>query len=137
MKRFTPKKDIFSYFIVGVMLPLNILILFYSFKDNNFVPYIVSLGPINILFTWLWFGTFYEIREDHLFIRGGPLRWKIPYGSIDRVMKIKSIFASPASLSYEKIEVLHKEGVILISPKREQEFIKKLVEKNKNIQVDI
>lgn len=86
---------------------------------------------------WLWFATYYEIIGNHLRIVAGPFRSKI---DID-IMEIKSIrpsrnIVSSPALSINRLEVLYgKWGIVLISPKNQEQFCEKLQKINPKIEI--
>ena len=85
---------------------------------------------------WIWFGTGYKVQEEHIKVQFGPFRSSIRIEEIKKVSKIKSPFTAPA-LSVNRLEILYgKYDVMDISPKNENEFIRLLVTKNPQIQVD-
>ena len=85
---------------------------------------------------WIWFGTGYKVQEEHIKVQFGPFRSSIRIEEIKKVSKIKSPFTAPV-LSVNRLEILYgKYDVMDISPKNENEFIRLLVTKNPQIQVD-
>lgn len=72
----------------------------------------------------------YRITDEELVIQSGLLRWRIPLSQILRLARSGSLSAGPA-LSLDRLEVEYAKGrssrsTILISPERQQEFIRDL-----------
>ena len=102
---------------------------------------IIAASIINIIsilvILWLWFGTYYDIKENQLIVVGGPFRWKIDIMTITSIKRSRNPLSSPA-LSLNRLEILHgKWGVIFISPKNEQKFCEYLIEINHKIDVKL
>jgi hypothetical protein len=78
---------------------------------------------------WFLFGTYYELHEDYLFCRCGPLTEVIMYDDIIGLRLSKNTSSSLA-LSTKRIEVLqYKDGVVtgtMISPKNRASFLARL-----------
>jgi hypothetical protein len=77
--------------------------------------------------------TYYELRSDSLVVRCGLLRWTIQLDEIISVTPTSSPLSSPA-WSLDRLEVRsRREGqdrVLLISPKRRDEFLRELQAKS-------
>lgn len=78
---------------------------------------------------WIWFGTWYEFKEEYLLARLGPFFERIPYEKIFEANKIKSM-ASSMALSSDMIELRHGKnyitGTTYISPQDRDGFIDEL-----------
>jgi membrane protein YdbS with pleckstrin-like domain len=90
-----------------------------------------------ILFVgWIWFGTGYEISEDELKIRSGPIRQRIPLQEIKEIKKTRSPLSAPAC-SLDRMEIKYgKSKRVMISPTDQENFIKTIIGKSPHIQVD-
>jgi hypothetical protein len=90
-----------------------------------------------ILFVgWIWFGTGYEILDDELRIRCGPFRQRIPLQEIKEIRKTRSPLSAPAcSLDRMEIEYGNSKRV-MISPADKEGFIRLLVGKSPQINLD-
>ena len=76
---------------------------------------------------WLYFGTWYELREDCLLCTSGPFREVIRYDRIRSLKPVKNLFSSMA-LGSKRIEIRqHGRGFITgttyISPKDRDAFL--------------
>ncbi|WP_191273522.1 PH domain-containing protein [Neobacillus kokaensis] len=86
---------------------------------------------------WLWFATYYEINGNELKIVAGPFRSRIDIIEIKSIRPSRSILSSPA-LSMNRLEILYgKWGMVLISPKNEEQFCEKLMNINPNIDIKL
>jgi hypothetical protein len=90
-----------------------------------------------ILFVgWIWFWTGYEISDDELKIRCGPFRQRIPLQEIKEIRKTRSPLSAPAC-SLDRMEIRYgKSKRVMISPADKENFIKTIIEKSQNIQLD-
>ena len=98
-----------------------------------------SVGSISLAFIlWIYFGTYYELREDYLYCRSGPFFEKIPYDKIKSV-KLSNNLLSSMALSSKRIEIRQHgkgyfTGTTYISPISREEFMAELMRRCKNIQ---
>jgi hypothetical protein len=90
-----------------------------------------------ILFVgWIWFGTGYEISDDELKIRCGPFRQRIPIQEIREIKKTRNPLSAPAC-SLDRMEINHgRSKRVMISPADKEGFIKLLVGKSPQINLD-
>ncbi|WP_426452655.1 PH domain-containing protein [Paenibacillus sp. S-38] len=134
MDKFISKKDrVFAAIHWSIIIALVFLSSLSIYLKYWFaIP--LLLAPF-AFFLWTWFQTQYELRQDLLLIRSGPLCWKIPVSSIRKVNRTNNGTSSPA-LSLNRLEIIHEDGSIFISPEHEQEFISKLKTMNVRIQVE-
>lgn len=79
---------------------------------------------------WIIFSIQYVFEEDHLFVKGGPFRSRIPYNEITLVTRATNIFAGYRILtSRNALELFYQNawlGSIKISPKDEEIFLMEL-----------
>ncbi len=88
------------------------------------------------LSTWLWINTYYEIQEDNLYIRSGPIRQTIPLKSIHTVRPTVSVLASAATSS-RRLEILYgKYDFVHVSPLEEEEFLNQLTIRCPNLKIE-
>ena len=105
-----PAKAVVAYGIVGLVMTLILLMLFV---------------------------TSYEITEDLLIIKVGPIPYaKIKLNEISLVERSYNPLSAPAS-SLKRLYIKAKHQDILISPVDEQEFIRLLKTRNPNITINI
>jgi hypothetical protein len=99
---------------------------------------LILLAPVVLFLFWLYLGTWYELREDHLYARSGPFREKIPYVRIRRVERVRNSFSSMA-LSRDRIGIWqHGKGFItgttFISPVDPDTFFRELKARCANLE---
>lgn len=116
-----------SILIWGVVI---ILVSSAIFVPSNKLLYGIISGIVIAFLIWLYFGTYYELREDYLYCKSGPINEKIPYDSIKSI-KLSENMLSSMALSRKRIEIRqHGKGYItgttLISPKNREEFLEEL-----------
>jgi uncharacterized membrane protein YdbT with pleckstrin-like domain len=88
---------------------------------------------------WIWADIRYEMREDYLFVKGGPFRSRIAYNDITRITMSKNIwFGYRLLASMDAIEIHYKTGLlgsVKISPEEREVFIEELKKRNPSIKV--
>lgn len=116
---------------------LSIVIPFiYTTTIFNFIW--AFFGTIIIgLLIWVWFGTGYKVENDTVKIQTGPFKRTVNIQEIKKISKKKSVW-SAAALATDRLVIRcgRYDGDILLSPKKECEFIKLLLSKNSQIQID-
>jgi len=84
----------------------------------------------------IWFGTGYRVENNKLKIQGGPFKQTVDIQEIKKITKEKSVMTS-AALAIDRVLIHYGHyKYASISPKKEYEFIKLLLSKNPNIQID-
>ncbi|RDU36077.1 hypothetical protein DRW41_15955 [Neobacillus piezotolerans] len=128
---FPSKKDVW----VTLIIWLSILVCFLPlFSKANGAPTITV--PIAGFLLWLWFSTGYTVEGGMLIVRSGPFKRKIPIKEIEKVKQSNSLLASYA-LSIRRLELrFSKYGLVYVSPKDEEGFIKSLKEVNPSIRIN-
>lgn len=131
---FTSKKDIFYFLIIWGSVAFVSLSVIFDFSLNILSIFgdILGLSVVEFLI-WIWFGTSYRVKNKYIAIKYGPFKEKISIQDINRIGKKKSILVAPA-LAIDKVLLRYgKYGEILLSPKKEKEFINLLLIKNPQI----
>jgi uncharacterized membrane protein YdbT with pleckstrin-like domain len=113
--------------MVGTMTKLN---------DQTAISYVIGL-PLIALLLWIYFGTYYELRDEYLYCRCGPFTEKIEYLKI-RSVKLSENMLSSMALSGDRIEIKqHGRGYLLgttfISPENREQFMSELTSRCKNL----
>lgn len=136
--RFYSKKGIF----IGTILWGTVFFLIGSFfflpggpeGKGGTIAAVLICGLTSAFIIWLWFGTYYEIREGELKVVAGPFRWKIDIMEIKSIRKTRNPLSS-AALTLDRLEILYgKWGMVLISPKNEEKFCEIISEKNPKVE---
>jgi len=109
-------------------------------KDEKVLG-ISILFPVSVFIMWIYFYTYYELREKYLYIRCGPIFEKIPYERIKSI-NLSQNFLSSMALSFKRIEIRqHGKGYILgttfISPVDREEFLTELQKRCNNLEPSI
>jgi hypothetical protein len=105
-------------------------------QDGHLFQSVLIPLLVVIFLVWIWFGTYYETREDYLLIRSGPIWQRIRYERI-RAMKKSSKPWSSAALSLKRIEIRHgKMGYTLISPVDRDAFLKEMKRRCPNARIE-
>ncbi|MFP7495386.1 PH domain-containing protein [Terribacillus saccharophilus] len=105
--------------------------------EPNLILFIIAYVLMGALLSSIWFHTYYTITGSLLKMRYGIFKKTI------RIHEIKAISAAriatrPPALSFDKI-VLHygRLGITTVSPLEKTEFVRQLVEINKDMEVRI
>ncbi|TCP58112.1 PH (Pleckstrin Homology) domain-containing protein [Tumebacillus sp. BK434] len=131
--RYPSKKGPFIYLFFGGTLLFLLVVAGIAILDREW-PAIVIVVATMALILWL-FNTYYEFRENELYIKGGPFRWRIPYQQIRSVRKTRSIISGPA-LSLDRMEIRSTYDSVLISPEREAEFLAELKKRSPQLRTE-
>ncbi len=107
-----------------------------SLHGQTIINYAIGL-PVIALLLWIYFGTYYELRDEYLYCRCGPFSEKITYPKIKSVKLSRNMLSSMA-LSLDRIEVKqHGKGYVLgttyISPENREQFMNELISRCKNL----
>ncbi len=129
--------------VVLVIASVTIFPLFLEeFRDDlagSIILILVFLLVIGFLL-WTCFSVQYIFHQDHLFIKGGPFKSRIPYEKIIKVAPTKAIFTGHRILSSrDAIEITNQTtvfGSIKISPKNKEAFISELKKRNPAIRIE-
>lgn len=144
---FRSKVDRFFIVTIGIIifiLAVAILfpLLFQDARDDSlYVIILISLFIMSTVFIlWSSFSITYTFEEDHLFVKGGFLRSRIPYENITKVKPTTSIWYGYRMLSAKNaLEIFYKYamfGSVKVSPKHQAEFMTLLKEKCPNMEVE-
>jgi hypothetical protein len=101
---------------------------------------LIASAPITAFILWIYFGTYYEFREEYLYCKSGPFSEKIQYDRIKSV-KISRNMLSSMALSSKRLEIRqHGKGYItgttLISPENRDDFLLQLKKKCRYLETD-
>ncbi len=113
--------------VVGTLIRLD---------DQTAISYSIGL-PVTALLLWIYFGTYYELRDEYLFCRSGPFTEKIAYSKI-KSLKLSRNMLSSMALSGDRIEIKqHGKGYLLgttyISPENREQFLSELISRCENL----
>ncbi|MBO1909913.1 PH domain-containing protein [Sporosarcina sp. 6E9] len=99
------------------------------------LTFLVSTGII----LWCSFSIKYVFHEEHLFVKGGPFRSRIPYESITKVSPTSAIFTGYRILSSrDSIEIFNRTtvlGSVKISPNDQKGFVAELKKRCPNLRI--
>ncbi|MED1204119.1 PH domain-containing protein [Heyndrickxia acidicola] len=144
---FRSKIDSFFIIIMAISVSLLGAALFIPFFMDQYKTLIDGV-IVACLFLFasgiiLWSAFFikYELREQYLFVRGGPFKGRIPYKDIEKVHSTREIFAGYRLLSArEGLEVFYKTaglGSVKISPKEQERFLLELEKRCPKINIQL
>jgi len=104
--------------------------------SGRLIAAVVGL-PIAAGLAWMYFGTYYELRSDHLYCRSGPFVERIPYDRI-KSLALRSNLLSSMALAARRIEIRqhgkgYLAGTTLISPVDREAFMRELASRCGNL----
>ena len=119
-----------------------------------FIPFVISSFDLTLLsfmamlyvvvvgiFIWTLYSTRYQFRQNYLYLKGGPIRIKIPYKQISHVTRTFEIRAGfHLMTSKDGLNIYFQSAIFKefkISPAQQQDFLQELVRRAPQIQLDI
>ncbi len=140
--RYESKRDPL-YGVIFIILILLILFsmasLYWEGGDNVslgvVIPtYVFCLAVFGFI-VWIWFHTYYEIKEGFIYYRSGPMKGFIPIKSIIKITQNQTMYSGtkPALARNGLIITYSKWNEIYISPLLADDFVKELKKINKGI----
>lgn len=136
---FVSKKDTFysvaiwGAIVVGFLTMVSPVL--FTLSISNFVLLILGLIII-VWLIWIWFSTGYLVQDYTLKIQGGPFKQTVNIKEIKKITKEKSVVTAGALATDRLLIYYGNYKYASISPKKEYEFIKSLLNKNPQIQID-
>ncbi len=101
-------------------------------------PAVVILTLVIGMFLWIWFDTYYIIKDDKVYYKSAFIKGVISISIIHEIEKNKGLYAGmikPALSTKGLILKYNRYDDILISPERADEFIAELQKINPEIKV--
>ncbi len=135
------KSKILGIVIWGIILAVFGICIFFLVQDFDLAGLLIISLIFIFMFLFIgviWFRTGYYISSGYLIIKIGPVTYsKIMISNIRRLTRSNSILGAPA-LSLKRLSVRYgRNGIVLISPKNETDFISLLINENSRISVNI
>jgi Bacterial PH domain len=129
-------------FAVGIVAAATLLPLI--LEDNVPTGAAVTMWGFFIVCTgfivWISTDIKYVFNDDHLLVKGGPIKKRIAYGEITRVAPTRDIFTGFRILSSrDAIEVYYRTswmGSVKVSPDRMDIFVEELSKRCPGLKVD-
>jgi hypothetical protein len=133
--KYQAKVDLWVRLLLYVILLMFFTLIFFVPEEEIIVIVIVTLSLALIIIPL--FFTYYEMREDFLFIRISVFTKKISYDKI-KSLKLCENWKSRSPMTRERIEIKeHDKGLIrgttYIGPKARNDMYYKLVERCRNL----
>ncbi len=123
--RFEVKKDLWMTVLAWLPMLLALAILLITpFEELTIYLIIIGAIIITLLFmAWVWFFSYYELRDNELYVCFGPIRERIAYEKITMIKETRN-FLSSAALSLDRLAI-YKNGRLktLISPLDKTAFL--------------
>lgn len=129
--------DIWISIIIFLVFVLLSACLFIVPLDEIWI-YAVTMFPVMAFLLWIYFGTFYEFREEYLYCRSGPFVSRIKYQDI-KSLRLCSNLLSSMALARDRIEIKehgkgYLAGTTMISPVDRELFYQELYSRCKHLE---
>lgn len=115
-------------------------LLFEGAPFSAFVIVTITFLVTTALMLWITFTIRYVFLENHLLVKAGPFRSRVPYGSILKVAPTRDIFTGYRLLSSrDALEIINNTtmfGTVKISPEDQHAFIAELKKRCPDLKVD-
>lgn len=140
---FRSKVDRFFVITIGIAVLVLAASCFFPYFIEDEVPLLAGV-ILTVTFllcagfiVWISVDILYELNEDHLFVKAGPIRRRIPYEEITKVAPNRDISTGFRMLSSrDGLEVYYKSafmGGVKISPEDKELFISELKKRGPHI----
>lgn len=139
MRFSSEKSGLFGVVILGSAITLVLVslagLLGYA-KPKPVFALVCSL-LIAVFMLWLWFGTYYRIKDGTLFYYSGPIRGSLKIQDINTLIVNKTLWVGmkPALATNGIIVKYNKYDEVYLSPRDKDAFIKELLKFNGNIKI--
>lgn len=122
-KMFKSKKDLW----VTLTLAGSFIVMLYAiYASFHVVPLLAALiVPVELITLWIYFGTYYVLDGDTLYIHCGPYKRHIKVEDIDEISPTEHPVSSPA-LSLDRLCIYYgaePPKKVMISPEDKGEFL--------------
>lgn len=117
---------------------IMLLGLVFTIPKEEIWIYLLTVSPMIILMVWLILGSYYEFREEDLYMKLGPFFGRIKYKDIKSV-ELKTNWLSSMAMTSKRIEIrVHGKGFFrgttYIGPKDREEFLYDLINRCPNLE---
>lgn len=132
------KSTIDIWFRILIWLTVIILIIPAILVPEGNVYVLLCILPIIAFLLWIYFNSWYELRDEYLYCVCGPFREKIAYDKIKSARLATNLLSSMA-LSSKRIEIRQHgkgyfAGTTMISPKNREAFLEELKKRCYNLE---
>ncbi|MBS3901676.1 MAG: PH domain-containing protein [Dethiobacter sp.] len=117
----------YDWWLTAIIISGILLLAFSALGSSSSVIVFINTG-ISIFICWVFFGTGYRVLDEKLIIRGGPVKWTVALSDVTSIKPSRSLLSAPAS-SMDRLEIRHKKGAVIISPKDKEGFLKLMKER--------
>jgi hypothetical protein len=98
------------------------------------MPAVVILPAIGLVL-WIWKSTRYVVTDTSLLVRCAFVRIAVPLAAITRLQRTSTMLSAPA-LSFDRLEVQHSAGSVVISPADRDRFVTAITSRNPGVDVE-
>lgn len=108
-----------------------------AIPQDEMIFYLLAVLPINIFLLWILFGSYYELKDDLLYLRIGPIFRRIKYENI-KSLSYKRNWSSSMAMTMDRIYIeIHNKTMlktdVQIGPTDKEEFMDDLKRRCRNL----
>ncbi len=106
------------------------LVVLFFIPSEELLVWVIFVLPVLILMLWILLSSFYELKEDHIYMRIGPFFSRVKYENIKSI-ELKTNILSSMALSTKRIEIRQHNksyirGTTYIAPVNREDFIEEM-----------
>ncbi|WOK07487.1 PH domain-containing protein [Imperialibacter roseus] len=135
---YSSRKSFLVWLIVLLLAYLGTANIYRSIVSMHTSSILISLAiwiPILVFILTIFFGTGYTIKDNILIVKIGPFTAdKVDIRDIWTAHRTYTVLSAPAN-SVKRLRIKYKDGEVVISPERENEFLATLKQLNPTIEV--
>ncbi|MDT3404584.1 PH domain-containing protein [Mucilaginibacter terrae] len=135
--RFYSAKSTFVSIVIGAAVALMFLQVYIVIDKGGPKLLLLVFATVCTLLLWMWFATYYDVEDNLLYYRSGPINGKIDINTIRKIEvgKTQYVGLKPALASKGCVVHYNKYDDIYLSPKDKDGFIAALLKVNPTIEV--
>lgn len=136
--KFKPEKDlIFGVIILGAAITMTIVAAIPVIKFVSMEKISIPALLLMILLYWIWFGTYYEVKDSKFIWRFGPFKQTINITQIHTAVKNKTLWKGfkPALARNGVIVRYNTNDEVYVSPRDKETFVNELIKHNPSIKI--
>ena len=123
---FKSEVDFWLWVIVALVVIISLVVSVRLFLKASLAGFLIGVWLMAIgigLPLWMFYTTYYVVKDEVLQIQSGPFRWTIPIASISQVVETTNPLSSPA-LSLRRLKIVYDNNKsVMVSPKDRDEFL--------------
>ena len=123
---FKSEVDLWLWVIVALVVIISLVVSVRLFLKASLAGCLTGVWLMAIgigLPLWLFYTTYYVVKDEVVRIQSGPFKWTIPIASINQVVETSNPLSSPA-LSLRRLKIVYDNNKsVMVSPEGRDEFL--------------